>query len=160
MAWRDLKHLFRKKFLSISTNYSDSGPSPIEPPEPITRFIFSSSHFAPGKGRVKHAALGPDFIAASQRWEASVYRTQDIDSIETWNICSKHVDQPATKRFAKARGTCPARVILETELVLDPNGIPHPRHANILSWPTRKDEQMLMQQKIAAEMLLELRSAI
>ncbi len=57
----------------------------------------------------------------------------------------------------KARGTCEARVILDQNLKFDADGIPHPRHANLIGWPTAKHERKNIQQKIAAEMTLEMR---
>lgn len=73
-----------------------------------------------------------------------------------WQICRTQVDH-LPSNVMKARGTCPAAVFLELGLAIDPNGIPHPRHADVVAWPTRKNEQKLLQQKIAAAMALEVR---
>jgi hypothetical protein len=57
----------------------------------------------------------------------------------------------------KARGICEVRQILAEKLALDANGIPHPRHADLIGWPQAKHEWKLIQQKIAAAMKLEVR---
>ncbi len=57
----------------------------------------------------------------------------------------------------KARGTCAAAVFLDLGLTVDPNGIPHPQHADIVAWPSHKNEQKFLQLKIAAAMSLEIR---
>jgi hypothetical protein len=58
----------------------------------------------------------------------------------------------------KARGTCAAGFVLEQALALDADGKPHPRHANIIEWPDAKHAQKIIQQKIAGQMTLEIRS--
>jgi hypothetical protein len=45
-------------------------------------------------------------------------------------------------------------------LTFDPDGKPHPRHANVIGWPdpiVKKHELKNLQQKIAPSMKLELR---
>lgn len=126
----------------------------VEPHEPITRFIHSSEHFAAQTGRVKPAALLPALNRATQRLESSVYRASGASSEELWAICAEHVD--ITRRM-KARGTTAAEHFLAAGLQFDPDGKPHPRHANVIEWPLPKHEQKILAQKIAATMVLELR---
>jgi hypothetical protein len=82
---------------------------------------------------------------------------RDLSSPTAWAICAAHVDNPSAGRIMKARATCEAGLVLAQGLTFDPDGQPHPRHANIVGWPSTKNEQKNLQQRIAAEMTLELR---
>lgn len=86
-----------------------------------------------------------------------MYRANGIDAQDLWNICSEYVDQRSTGRKAKARGTCLATVFIDNKLSFDADGKPHIRHVNVIDWPVKKDEQKLIQKKIAARMTLDCR---
>lgn len=131
---------------------------PVSPREALTRFIFSSSHFAVRDGRVKAPAISPFPHRTTGRLEMSAYRVDTVTTPEIWDICAKHVDDRSVPRIAKARGTCIANIMVLAGLSFDPDGDPHPRHVNVTGWPTAKHEQKNIQQKIAATMELELRS--
>jgi hypothetical protein len=133
----------------------------VGPPDPLTRFIFSSSHFAINAHRVKAPAISPYPNQKTGRLEWSVYRADSATSAEMWEICGKHVDNPMILRIAKARGTCAASVMIGQGLRFDPDGKPHPRHVNVVGWPRSergpKHKLKNIQQKIAAAMTLEVR---
>jgi len=160
MAWNRLMAWFRRKFLRISDGYTGQGdeqPSTVAPHELVTRFIHYSDHYAATKGRVKPAAIGPLRNPATGRLETSVFRADGVSSDLLWNICQAFVDDLSRGRAMKARGTCRASVFLNENLAFDADGTPHPRHANVIGWPESKHEQKNLQQKIAAQMTLELR---
>jgi hypothetical protein len=48
-------------------------------------------------------------------------------------------------------------MLLDCSLEFDADGDPHPRHANLLGWPVQKNEQKILQLKIAGAMTLEVR---
>lgn len=92
------------------------------------------------------------------RLENSVYRTGGLAEAEVWAICHKYYEDPA-KLLARGRGDGLAKYILAAGLSFDPNGIPHPRHADILGWHDdgeaadrlTKSHWMLTAQKFAGE---------
>jgi hypothetical protein len=161
MAW-----LFRKKFFSLFASSSEAQP-PVEPTEPITRFLVHSSQFTaaqaakprqpPVPARVKAPAISPSLNKETGRLEWSTYRAKELASADLWNICGKHIDNPATGYVPKARGTCAASAFMEWGLSFDADGKPHPRHANVIGWPLTKHELKNIQQKIAPSMVLEIR---
>ena len=132
-------------------------PGEVKRSEPITRFIAHGDHFAPETKRVKHQALQPRINPATQRLELSVFRAAGAEPGELWQICAAHVDKPPVGRFMKSRGICGAGVFLDVDLAFDPNGSPHPRHADVVGWPEAKHAQKSAAQKIAAQMTLEIR---
>ncbi|NJO32687.1 MAG: hypothetical protein HC869_05655 [Rhodospirillales bacterium] len=101
----------------------------------------------------------------TRRIEMSVYRVDGAASLDVWSICSTYVDSPskAPPRVAKARATGAASVYLESSLLFDPNGIPHPRHTDVIGWPSdvlEKDKKHVLkaiQIKIAPHLQLEMR---
>jgi hypothetical protein len=76
-------------------------------------------------------------------------------SSELWTICATHVDKPGASM--KARGTVTAEAFLDTKLAFDPDGKPHPRHANVVGWPEDKHARKNLAREIADKMTLELR---
>jgi hypothetical protein len=134
-----------------------TSPGAVEPHELVTRFIYSAEHFAATTGRVRAAAISPLAHRVSGRLETSVYRVDSLPEPDVWAICAAHVDNTAAARIMKARATCDAGLVLAQGLTFDPDGQPHPRHANIVGWPSTKNEQKNLQQRIVAEMKLDLR---
>ena len=107
---------------------------------------------------MKHEGLlppPPNPAAAHPRYETSVYRADGTASAELWRICAAHIDQPEVAM--KARGTVEAAVFLDAQLTFDPDGKPHPRHANVIGWPEDKHARKNLAREIANKMTLELR---
>lgn len=92
------------------------------------------------------------------RLENSVYRTGGLADAEVWEICLRFYERPANL-IARGRGDGLATHILAAGLSFDPNGVPHPRHADILGWRDdgeaadriAKSHWMLAAQKFAGE---------
>ena len=157
MVWSRLLTACRSAFLRLSRSSSIDQP-PVAAPEAVTRFIFSSRHFARTQGRVRAPAISPQVHEETGRLELSIYRADNATSAELWEICTKYVDNPAVGRVAKARGTCFASTMFRHGLSFDADGKPHARHANVIGWPDPpKHELKIIQQKIAAAMTLEVR---
>jgi len=97
------------------------------------------------------------FHRETERLELSVYRTTALLPAQIWEICNRFVDNHSAHRLAKARGFCRAEIPIREGLSFDPDGEPHPQHANIVGWPAEKHELKNVQQKIAAAMELEVR---
>ncbi len=109
---------------------------------------------------MKPPAISPLCNQSSGRLELSVYRADGATSAELWQICGRYVDDASAHRIAKARGTCMALAFARESLSFDADGKPHPRHANVVGWSEDmpKHELKNIQQRIAAEMQLELRN--
>jgi hypothetical protein len=140
----------------MSSTSSPELPPTVEPHEPITRFLRYSRHFR--GGRVRHEGLlpaDPDPQSPAPRYETSVYRALGATSEELWAICTAHVDQP--DQAMKGRGTTSAGVFDAQRLSIDPNAIPHPRHADVIGWPDDKHTRKALAQRIADTMALEAR---
>ena len=76
----------------------------------------------------------------------SVCRTEGLDEAEVWQIADEFVG--TAEKPVIARADLAAREFLSRQLSFDPDGTPHPRHANVIGW---SDEQSL-QKMIALEL--------
>jgi len=123
------------------------------PEEKIARFILDSSHIGGQKERrrVKPAEFLP------KDGKKSIYRIShpDLTEEEIWHIGEQHVLIPFREKnkqphkTMKGRADLEASYVYEQNLCFDPNGDPHPRHANIVGWPNEKPEQLLKAIKLA-----------
>jgi hypothetical protein len=115
----------------------------VERGEIISRFIFSDRHCHGGK--VKFAA----FMPPKEKSEISVYRIQGLSEDEIWKIDDQYVTG-LRDRKSLGRADLSAETVLNQNLTIDPNGIPHHRHANIcFSENLGKDNQRLIALKLA-----------
>ena len=109
-------------------------PSVVQSSEPLTRFIFSSDHFAATKGVVKARAFLPD-----KSGETSVFRIEALSNEEIWRI-----GNGIRPEQAKARGDIAANAVYGTGLSIHPATADHPRHAVIVGWPAEKDKKLML----------------
>ncbi len=110
--------------------------------EQISRFILSKRYFSVSNRTVKYGAYLP-----APNGETSVYRISNISEKEIWGIGRDYVAGPS-KRTLYARGNTTAVVITKTGLGIVPETTPHPLHANIVNWPSEKDEQKMLAMEI------------
>jgi hypothetical protein len=122
--------------------------------EQLSRFIRSRGHYSPENNRVKHSALLPMFNDQTQRYETSVFYTDNLTENEIWQLGKTHIDNPAVK----ARGDFNDAVATGNNLQVDFNNTPA-RHADIINWPDKKDEQKLVALKIAPKCSLKIMPA-
>lgn len=99
--------------------------------ERISTFIRTSRHIDKKTGCVRPEAFTPRRF--NSRLEYSVYRTRGLGEAEVWEICRKYYEEPANLT-ARGRGDGLARHVLAAGLSFDPNGVPHPRHADVIGW--------------------------
>lgn len=118
--------------------------------ERIARYILSKRHFSTSNRTVKYGAYLP-----AQNGETSVYRTSTLPEAEIWKIGKQYVAEPMD-RTLYARGDTPVSVIVKTILEVVPEITPHPLHANIVKWPSGKDEKKMLAVEIANEATLEI----
>jgi hypothetical protein len=124
----------------------------VEASEQIARYILSKRHFSTTNRTVKYGAYLP-----APDGETSVYRISELSEEEIWEIGQENVAKPSN-RTLYARGDTPANVILKTGLTLVPETTSHPLHANIVKWPSDKDEQKMLALEIVNEAVLALPS--
>lgn len=99
--------------------------------ERLSTFIRATRHVDRKTNRIRPEAFMPRRF--SGRLETSIYRTIGLKEVEVWLLCKTCYEQPA-KLSAYGRGDGSAKHIRAAGLTFDPNGIPHPRHADILGW--------------------------
>ncbi len=123
--------------------------------ELIARFLTDErDEFNPTTMQVKRGAFRPPH---SLRY--SVFRISNdaldgkIPDRETWGLARQHVEPTRGKVLARAELS--AADVVGLGLQVEPDGTPHPRHANIVGWPS-KDEQMKLRQALATKARLVL----
>jgi hypothetical protein len=121
---------------------------PLDPAEPISRFLTQSGQFT--TGRVKPAAFlpGPDGTT-------STFRTQGLTADEKWALGEALVATPRGRRLYGS-GDLSVSSVVVTGLSIDPDDDP-PRHAGIIGWPEGKDARLSLAQRLAASAALRLR---
>jgi hypothetical protein len=122
---------------------------PVDPAEPITRYIFSSSHFSTQNNRIKHNAFMP--LAG----ETSVFRTRDLPEAEIWAIGQGLSTEPTRQLHARGDLLTNDVLSLSLSLAVEPSE-PPPRHANITGWPHEKDLVKLSAMELAGKAKLRL----
>lgn len=124
----------------------------VSPVETVTRYIFSSRHYAADRGRVKYNALMP------RNGETSVFRINNLPFEQIWDIGS-HVGN-VSNRTLRARGDIAAEDILSEDLRIEPDTQEHPLHANIIGWPAQDAKIRLIASKLADKAQLHLRPSL
>ena len=119
--------------------------------EKLTRYILDSSQVR-GNGTVKPAAFIPP-----KDGKKSIYRIShpDLPEEEIWHIGEQNVLIPfreknkQPQKTMKGRADFEASSVYDQNLYFDPNGDPHPRHANIIGWPEDKHAQEIKALRLA-----------
>lgn len=119
---------------------------PFEDNERISRFLTDEDHFIKEKERVRHAAFKPRRSTNN----LSAYRTKNLSDPAIWDLARKEV----TKRMSipkevLGRADVPVHVYKDLGLILNPDGIPHPRHINVENWPSEQDAQLQIRKELA-----------
>lgn len=132
-------------------------PASIGPDEIFARFLVHRNHFAPTTGRVKPAALEPQYNQHKLRWETSTYRTDGLSSARIWALGYRYVEDRSQGRTIRARATGKTALVAAAHLQWDVNSRPYPRHADIVGWSnTDKNLRMMAAVEIANEMQLQI----
>jgi len=69
----------------------------------------------------------------------SIYRTESCSESELWTIYQRHVESSQSNSIGTARTL--AEDFYAEGLSFDPDGVPHPRHANVIRWPLGADQK-------------------
>jgi hypothetical protein len=129
-----IRFLYRFLKLFTGSDRRSELPRAVDAREPLTRFIFSSEHFAQTKGLVKPKAFLPD-----GNGETSVFRVSSLRQEEVWEIGNK-----IRSEKAKARGSIVTNVVRGVGLQVNSAPEEHPRHAIIAGWPREKDGKLML----------------
>lgn len=97
----------------------------------------------------------PMFNSDTDRFETSVYRTNELTENNIWEIATRHVE--SEKRKAKAIACGLAKQYVEWGLKVVSVPTPHPAHADIVAWPSEKDHQMQIAKEITKDLHLTIR---
>ncbi|MGN4072150.1 hypothetical protein ACS0X5_10780 [Burkholderia gladioli] len=150
-----------KSFLSWQTCFSTSednesslateiasptaGEVEINPPSPISRFIYESDKYRKGSNLPKPGAFMPEQY--EDRWETSVCRIGACDEERVWYL----------GRTRRPDRTLRARIDFDVQHVIDNtlacNTAPqdgYDEHAVVIDWPPTKEAQKLIAVKLAA----------
>jgi hypothetical protein len=143
-----IQFLYRLLRLFIGSDSGSELPATVEAHEPLTRFIFSSEHFAHTKGIVKPKAFLPDGDG-----ETSVFRVSSLGAEQIWEIGNK-----VRNEKAKARGSVLTNMV--RRIGLQVNGAPeeHPRHAIIVGWPREKHAKLMLAVELSKKASLHVQS--
>ena len=123
---------------------------PISPNERLTRYIFHRSNYRPTSGTVKYTAFYPP-----RNDEISVFRISSLRDTRIWNMGNFCVAYDCG-RVLVGRADILTSQVCDTGLNVQPEPVPHPRHANITAWPEKRPEQMLYAKKLEAVAQLRL----
>lgn len=82
-----------------------------------------------------------------------------ISNEEIWEIGEIYVRAPMAEKRSTCNlhGTCnlygradiEVKAILDTKLTVEPRPKPHPRHADIMSWPASMEKQQMLATELA-----------
>jgi hypothetical protein len=103
--------------------------------EAITRYIFSSKHYARTTNRIRYNAFMP------KNGETSIFLINNLDDEQIWYIGETYV-APISSRTLLARGDLESSDIYKEGLEIKPDTTKHKLHANIIGWPLEKPEKV------------------
>lgn len=122
--------------------------------ETLSRFIRSRNHFSPNTARVKQAAFQPIFNISKSRFETSVFVVDELEQNDIWALGAKHIDIA----LIKARADIRHEQVVAQSVEVDYNNCPE-RHADIVGWPSNKDERKMVAMQLASAASLKLAPA-
>lgn len=149
---RKIKELLKLISIGSSAESKQCSTEDISSEEVVARFLFSKS----GQFNttiVKPGAFLPKFQESSDRFETSVFRKTRLGSQypKTKTIISKERDK-SIKAVALLK-------VLDSHeadnITIEPEESKHKWHANIIGWPSEKNERMQLAQILAAQSSLE-----
>ena len=80
----------------------------------------------------------------------------ELSQIEIWQIGDDVAGKPRNLS-AVARADLEASAVIESQLAIQLDAEPHPRHAVIVGWPMEKDEQKALALELCARAMLRIR---
>jgi hypothetical protein len=127
-------------------------PRRLQGEEALSRFITQRSDYSP-----KHNKARPRAFVPFPHQALSVFRTSGLNEPAVWRIGEIFVSQPL-ERTLYGRAELTVEEISRAGLRLFVDDIPA-RHADVVGWPTPKDQQVAIAQELAAIARLHLACA-
>jgi hypothetical protein len=103
---------------------------PVEPGEPLARYIFDSNRIRTSDNSVKHNAFMPN----QKTGDLSVFRCLGLTEAETIQLGDAFVT-PEIKRPMLGYAETGAAYFFNSGLTVQGTAEPDPRHANVANWP-------------------------
>ncbi|HAX90642.1 MAG TPA: hypothetical protein DCY07_00330 [Rhodospirillaceae bacterium] len=119
----------------------------VAPNERLSRFIFDPAFI---KGNVSQSIFKPP-----KNLTFSTYRTTKINDAAIWHIGDKYVAPP--NKPVLGRVDLLAVDYQNEGLGFIPNGIPHPRHADVVGWNTNKPDDHAKRVSLAMKAKIKIR---
>jgi hypothetical protein len=117
---------------------------PVEETEVLSRYVLQSNLFRKSEGTPK-----PGLFMPHPRQELSVTRHKDATQDELWQVGKDVVKQRGKTLYG--RFDIQAKDCQIDSLTVESRPQPNnPNHADIIGWPTSKEEQLALAQEIAA----------
>lgn len=120
---------------------------PVNPDEPVTRFLFDKRHFI--YSEKEKIVLGAAFLPYKNQ-EPSVARVIDLDENTIWKLGEDEV-RKSRQETIKARADLKASDAKSVELEIIATPKFYPRHASIINWPEDEAKQNLLAGRLAAK---------
>jgi hypothetical protein len=137
-------------FLGRRDRLTSTDPETLEQSSTLSRFIFSRKQY--NVDRPKPNA----FLPPSTNLAISAIWIDNLSDTEIWRIGDDVVGR-ARNKPALARADIEAKILADVSLTILPDPEPHPRHVNILGWPTEKDERLAVALELCAKSILRIR---
>lgn len=133
---------FRARFRKASVASAEGLNYEPLPDELLARYILSRNHF--NSSRAKPLAFEPP-----KDLRLSVFRIFGLGEPQIWDLGYRHVAEPSN-RTLYARADFSVSLVNRLALNVHRSDSP-PRHADIVGWPSSKNERMSIAQQLAAE---------
>lgn len=124
--------------------------SKVKSEELLSRYILEKTKYRASDMTVKHSAFMP-----ARNGETSVYRINDLNDDNVWNIGRKFVANPQSKPLI-GRADIFASNVFKHELTIKPAPAVHLLHANITGWPVESMRIRMIAVELARESQLHL----
>ena len=112
--------------------------------ERVSAYLFHKNEFNKGRNIV----LYPAFFPSLKHNNKSVYWTTKLMDHFIWSIAARHIVPKRGPTKGRANLSS-AFIYAAPRLSVDLNSKPHPRHANVVGWPTDRKQVRLYAEKLA-----------
>ena len=113
----------------------------------ISRFLFDSGHVRADK-TIKHNAFIPP-----KNYRLSVFKTDTLTAEQIYQIGAQYV-MPLRGKPIKGVAQVNSSHVVAIGLSFDSDGVPHPRHSNIIGWSEDSSKDRVLALRLASEAVL------